>query len=103
MVHSTKKLECSISGAVMQAKAEEFAKHFNKDGFTCLVSWLEHFKKCHDITYGKFRREAVDWSSQAIEQWINEVWLEKIAEYADEDIFKADETGLFYRMTPNKL
>ena len=90
-----------ITGAVLQAKAEDFAKLFNKD-FICSVGWLERFKKRHNIICGKISGEAAEVSTTVIEQWINVVWPEKKEEYAEEDIFNCDETGIFYKLTPEK-
>lgn len=90
-----------ITGAVLQAKAEDFAKLFKED-FICSVGWLERFKKRHNINCGKICGEAAEVSTKVVEKWINEVWHEKKEKYADEDIFNCDETGIFYKMTPDK-
>ena len=65
-----------ITGAVLQAKAEDFVKLFNED-FICSIGWLERFKKCHNIICGKIFGEAAEVSMTTIQQWINEAWLEK--------------------------
>lgn len=91
-----------LTGAILQAKAEEFAKLFDNGDFSCSVGWIERFKKRHDITFGKNCGEASSVSSSVVSQWIEEVWLEKKTSYADDDIFNADETGIFYRMAPDK-
>ena len=87
-----------ITGTVLHAKAEDFAKLFNEH-FICSVGWLERFKKGHNFICDKISGEAAEGQRQLVEQWINEIWLEKKKreKYAEEDIFKFDETGIFYK------
>jgi hypothetical protein len=35
-------------------------------------------------------------------EWLNKVWPEVCEGYSDSDIFNADETGIFFRLTPDK-
>lgn len=91
-----------ITGPLMKAKAEDLAKLMNDEQFTCSTGWLERFKVRHNINVGKISGEAADVNKQTVADWLRNVWPNIAKDYSDENIFNADETGLFYKLTPDR-
>lgn len=96
-------LNLPISGPILKIKAEILAKHLGVENFVCSNGWLTRFKERHRICTGRICGEAKSCDSNALEEWLEKVWPELRENYCDEDIFNADETGLFYKALPNKL
>lgn len=91
-----------ISGPLLQAKAEDFARHFKKEGYKCSESWIKRFRQRHNIVLGKISGEARSVPEHVVEDWVKTVWPSLRKDYADENIFNADETGLFFKMLPER-
>ncbi|GBM08638.1 Tigger transposable element-derived protein 4 [Araneus ventricosus] len=91
-----------ITGSILQAKANEFSELFEEKSFVCSNGWLDRFKKRHNIRSGKVVDEAPSVCSSDINHWMGNVWPGIIRNYYEKEIFKADETGLFYNLTPNQ-
>ncbi|GBO34189.1 Tigger transposable element-derived protein 4 [Araneus ventricosus] len=91
-----------ITGAILPAKANEFAELFEEKSFVCSNGWLDRFKKRHNIRSSKVVGEAANACSSDINHWMENVCPHIIRNYYEKDIFKADETGLFYNLTPNQ-
>ena len=63
--------------------------------------WLESFKARHNIRFAALSGEAADVDPTVVDDW--EKRLETILEgYELEDIYNADETGVFFRALPTK-
>jgi hypothetical protein len=52
---------------------------------------------------GTVSGESASVSERTTEEWLKNVFAEIRKNYRDEQIFNADETGLFFKMTPNKI
>ena len=91
-----------ISGPIVKAKAEKFANQLGIIDFKASEGWLGKFKHRHQITYGKMNGEARDVDINVTNNWISTVWPKLKMKYSPEDIFNADETGLFFKLTPDK-
>ncbi|GBM13880.1 Tigger transposable element-derived protein 4 [Araneus ventricosus] len=89
------------TGAILQAKANEFAEHFEEQSFVCSNGWQDRFKKRRNIRSGKFVSENSSVCSSDINHWMEDVWPDIIGNYDEKNIFNADETGLFLNLTPN--
>jgi hypothetical protein len=93
----------TISGSVLRTKAENFGKQLtSKNDFTCSSSWIDRWKKRHSVCSGKISGEAAAVDNNVVGNWLNTVWPELRRQYNSDDIFNADETGLFYKLTPDK-
>jgi hypothetical protein len=90
-----------ISGDILKEKAKIFADGFGITGITFSNGWLTRFKKRTGIRRRKFQGEA---ASAPIETLPTERkrLQEILSSYSLNDIYNADETGLFFRMTPNE-
>ena len=92
-----------ISGEVLKAKAEELALELDStESWNCSDGWLSCWKNRHNITY-----KTVSGKNAAVDQEICDDWKKTILEplldrYNLNDIFNADETGLFWRLLPDK-
>ncbi|XP_064071485.1 tigger transposable element-derived protein 4-like [Vanessa tameamea] len=75
-----------INGPILQQKANDFVQRFG-EVFVCSSSWIQRFRTRHGIVGGKMSGEAAS--------------VPRYAKKPD-DIFHADETGLFYNMTPDR-
>ncbi|GBN24794.1 Tigger transposable element-derived protein 4 [Araneus ventricosus] len=88
-----------IKGPILQAKANEFAERFEEKSFVCSNGWLDRFKKRHNIRSGKVVGESASVCSSDMNHWMESVI---IPIYDEKDICNSDETGLFYKLTPNQ-
>ena len=91
-----------ISGSVLQEKANELGCKIEKTDFKCSRSWVERFKKRHNIRGAKIVGESAGVNMNVVSDWLNNVWPSMRDNYDYKDIFNADETGLFYKMTPDR-
>lgn len=91
-----------LSGPIVKAKAEVFAQQLDIKDFKASEGWLYRFKRRHGITYGQISGEARDVNRYVTNGWLDKVWPELQARYPPENIFNADETGVFFKMTPDK-
>uniref|UniRef100_A0A1B6C4M0 HTH CENPB-type domain-containing protein n=1 Tax=Clastoptera arizonana TaxID=38151 RepID=A0A1B6C4M0_9HEMI len=90
-----------VNGPLLKEKAEQFGEMFGAN-FTCSNGWLDRFKARHSISFAKMCGEAKSVDPSVTGNWLKEVWPVVRQPYKDEDIFNADETGLFYKLTPEK-
>lgn len=72
-----------ISAPVLQAKATEFGNLMKQPlenenaadhRFACSKSWIDRFKRRHDIKSGKIHGESAAVSQELVNQWLTSVW-----------------------------
>ncbi|CAB4481133.1 unnamed protein product [Rhizophagus irregularis] len=91
-----------LTDGILQQKGIEFAENLNiHDQLKCANGWVYRFKLRNGLQKVNFSGEA---NSAPIESLPAErVRLRALlAKYDAEDIYNADETGLFFRMEPNQ-
>lgn len=98
----TRAVNMPVSGALLQRKARDFACIMGYDNFVASSGWLQRFKERHDIV-----GRAVSGESRSVDEAEATTWAEEnvgrlLETYSEEDIFNADETGLFFKMLPHK-
>src|SRR4051794_25031444 len=71
-------------------------------GFSGSIGWIESWKRRHGISFYKSCGEAGAVSEEVVTAWLDSVWPGLKAGYADEDIYNADETGLFFKCLPDR-
>lgn len=91
----------TISGAILKTKAEEFGRKI-QDEFVCSEAWIDRWKTRHNVNCGKIVGESADVDPAVVNAWITTVWPTIMQGYQADDIFNADEAGLFYKLTPDK-
>ncbi|XP_056641291.1 tigger transposable element-derived protein 4-like [Diorhabda sublineata] len=90
-----------INGPILLTKAREFSAMLNKD-FQPDPSWVQRFRNRHNIVFAKMSGESADVPAGVKDHWLGNVWPKIREGYVDEEIFNCDETGLFYKLTPDK-
>ena len=95
-------INTTISGPILQAKAEEFAKLFNVSGFSCDSGWLHRFKKRHNISSSKTHGEAASVNFETAMDWVKSTLVPLLMNYDRNDVFNSDELGLFYKLAPDR-
>lgn len=90
-----------LSGPLVRAKAEEFASGLDKGDFKASTGWLDGFKERNNISFKTVCGESGSVDEQAADVWKTDV-LQMIEETPANNIFNVDETGLFYKCTPDK-
>ncbi|XP_031336955.1 tigger transposable element-derived protein 4-like [Photinus pyralis] len=105
-----------ISGPILQAKAAEFEKitktlntqesqeepGSSSKEIEYSRGWIDRFKRRYDIQSGKIHGESASVSLEVTNQWINTVWPGLRSKYEKCDTFNGDETGLFFKLTPDR-
>lgn len=71
-------------------------------GFKASEGWLGKFKHRHSIAFRSNQGEAGEIDMEALGNWQQEVLQAEIRKFSPDDVFNADETGLFWKLLPNK-
>ncbi len=91
-----------LTDVILQQKGLEFAKGLNiEDQLKCTNGWVYRFKLRNGLQKFLISGEA---NSAPIESLPEERMRLRalLAKYDEEDIYNADETGLYFRMEPNQ-
>ena len=91
-----------LSGPILISKAEDLAKELGKCDWSCSVGWLDRFKKRHSLTCKSMCGERAAVDEEVTDSWVTDVLHSVLARYNPRDVFNADETGLFWRLLPDK-
>lgn len=94
-----------VSSLILKSKALKIFDEIKKDGeqFNASDGWFSRFKKRFGLRYLTVTGESLSCDPEAIEPF-KEKLTAKIAEkgYVTSQIYNADETGLFWKLLPNK-
>ena len=92
-----------LSGEMLKAKAEDLASELEPGvPWSCSNGWLSRWKKRHSITFRAICGENASVDLSVCAEW-KELTLKPILQrYSAENIFNADETGLYWRLLPDK-
>lgn len=90
-----------VSGPLIKAKAKEIAEHLGYKDFRASDGWLEKFRKRHNISFKAVSGEAASVNPNDVSEFLEKL-PSLIKGYNLNDIYNADETGLYYRALPNK-
>ena len=93
---SNEKSGVMLDGHFIKACAVAIAEELSVD-LKFSNGWLQGFKARHDLKYRKAHGEKKSADYKAAEEWRDTKWPELKLQYKLEDIYNADETGLFYR------
>ena len=92
----------AVSGPILASKADSLAKELGYDDWKCSAGWLDRFKKRHDIVFKKVCGESKAVNTEDTDQWRNDILPKLLEGYRPKDVFNADETGIFWRLLPDK-
>ena len=90
-----------ISGPLLMQKAEKLAQGLGFTDFKATSGWLERWKTRNSIQFKKQHGEKQDADDYGAERWTQEILPGILKEYRPQDIFNADETGLYWRAIPD--
>jgi hypothetical protein len=95
----------TISGPILKAQAEKFDKQMNGETsqFKASNGWLDRFKNRHGISQVFVCGEIRSADSEAADKYPEVLkGILKEGGYVDEQVYNCDETGLCYKMIPDR-
>ncbi|RXM30299.1 Tigger transposable element-derived protein 3 [Acipenser ruthenus] len=90
-----------ISGPMLKQKAADLAAAEGTD-FMPSDGWLSRWKARHNVVFKKEEGERQDSDWSAALDWKRKILPQILDSYSPNDIFNADESGLFFRDFPEK-
>ena len=92
-----------VSGEMLLLKAQEYAEVCGFENPKKLnMSWINRWKVRKDIVCKTLHGEAEFVDRNGVDEWQTNCLPALLKQFKTEDIFNADETGLFYRCLPDK-
>lgn len=91
----------SISGPLLMAKAKELSRDLGHEDFSATSGWLNRWKVRHQILYKRAHGEKNSADIQGAQEWLTNTLPSLLESFSPSDIYNADETGLYYRATPD--
>ena len=98
-----RKKDCLVNGLFYVEKQRSWLKKMGEVNFVATDGWFQRWKKRENIVYGKAFGEQLDANIEGAEMWPKTQWPALIAQYSPDDIFNADETGLYFRALPELI
>ena len=93
--------ELRLDGAMLLQQANKFLKDMCPDSdSTISIAWIDRFKKRHGIVRITKAGESGGVNTEIVNEW-KEGKLKELAYYEPQNIFNADETGLFWLLLPS--
>ncbi|XP_045467026.1 tigger transposable element-derived protein 6-like [Harmonia axyridis] len=90
-----------VSGPLIKAKAKEIASMLNYDKFSASNVWLQKWRTRHNISFKAISGESADVNVENVNEFLQNL-PSLLLGYKPEDIFNADESGLYFRALPDK-
>ena len=89
-----------MSGSILQEKARQVAEQlgYSSETFQASNGRLEKFRNRHAISFRTINGESASVDNSTMEEWTQRL-LTILDGFNENDVFNADETGLFYRAT----
>ncbi|KII69726.1 Tigger transposable element-derived protein 6 [Thelohanellus kitauei] len=91
----------NIHGSILKAKSEELAKILGCNDFKAPEVWLSRWKARHNIKFKNAHDEKGSADKERAEQWKIPKIHTFLENFCYDDIYNADETGLYYNATPD--
>jgi len=90
-----------LSDELIRNKAIQIGNELKYTAFKSSKGWLECFKNRHNLKLRKLHGES--YANRAINfDELLDTLREKIRAYKEENVYNADETGIFYKLIPSK-
>ncbi|OUC40836.1 DDE superfamily endonuclease [Trichinella nativa] len=90
-----------VDGTVVRSKAAELAHMMGINDFKASNGWINRFRERHGLVYRSVRGEAAGVNRYTVDTWKDRLQV-LLNDYRPDDVFNADEMGLFYRILPDK-
>ena len=91
-----------LSASMIQEKAVIFAKEVNTENFQASDGLLQHWKERNNISFKTVSGESKSVTPEMVNAWSETSLPTLLSSYDLQDIYNADEFGLFYQCLPNK-
>eukprot|EP00102_Acyrthosiphon_pisum_P015339 XP_008185849.1 PREDICTED: tigger transposable element-derived protein 4-like [Acyrthosiphon pisum] len=91
-------LNVPISGPILQTKIDQLAEKMKTENVEYSASWIQRFRQLHNIGFGKISGESSTVNTDICFNWLANVWPSLRAGYCDDEIYNADEAGLFFQI-----
>ncbi|XP_054737831.1 tigger transposable element-derived protein 6-like [Anastrepha obliqua] len=91
-----------ISGPILKAKAMEIAGKLGVPNFNASDGWLNKRRIRNNVAFKCVSGEAADVNQDGVEQFRTKL-PSLLTGYKPQDIYNADESGLFFRALPDKI
>ena len=98
----TRAINAPTSGPIIREQAKIIADKLGVTSFQASNGWLCRFKNRHGIIFKVACGESASVQVTTVDDWKKTALARLLTEYAPQDVFNADETGLFFRCLPNK-
>ncbi|XP_069105883.1 tigger transposable element-derived protein 7-like [Argopecten irradians] len=90
-----------LSGPIIQEKALQLVNELGLTEFKASNGWLDSFKERNNIGFFKISGESADVDDDVVNTYKKRL-PEIVCGYEPKDVFNCDETGLFFRILPDK-
>ena len=94
--------DVALSGLVFKTKAIAFAEKMNVENFKASDGWLDRWKKRFNVSFKTVSGESNACNDKMVAPWEQTTLPTILSNYDHNQIYNADEFGLFYRAQPNK-
>lgn len=91
-----------LNGPIMIEKATKFAADMNLQNFKASQGWFDNLKKRNNISFQVMAGECESVQESLVDSWIKDVLPALTENWNPRDAYNCDESGLFFRMLPNK-
>ena len=95
--------DVALSGLVFKTKAIAFAEKMNVENFKASDGWLDRWKKRFNVSFKTVSGESNACNDKMVAPWEQTTLPTILSKYDHNQIYNADEFGLFYRAQPNKF
>ena len=99
---NARSMNAPVSGPLLCEKALQLAQESQIYDFKASDDWLTKFKKRHNIIFKNVTGESGAVIQQDYANWLQDVLPALLKDFAPDDVFNVDETGLFFRLLPDK-
>ena len=91
----------SISGRILKRKVKEFGEKLGHTEFKATDGWWSHWKVWHGIKFKKAYGEKGSADMESAKLWKATKLPELLDKFSSDNIYNANETGLFHWATPD--
>lgn len=90
-----------LDGKIMKKKAELFARELGYPEFKATNGWFCRWKSRNEIKYKRVHGEKASADFSGAKNWKTSALPRLLEQFSPDDIYNADETGLYYRAMPD--